>query len=578
MRVSLRAEQHAARHRKFRSAVGLVVCILPTAATAAMPDRTTIPAPDRSALSTFARPIDNGARAPVLPSYQPPADSITAELESATRYPVRDIVVTGARALKPAEIDELLAGYRGRQLSFQEMVALRDRLTARYVDAGYVTSGAVLHSLEDGVLRIRVVEGALERIVVQPDGQLRPQYVADYLTGFGDTTPVNVLDLEERLQILQQDPHISVIEAQLLPGSVRGESVLVVAPLETDRWSFGLEASNQLSPAIGAVQGVASFSLLNMTGRTDDLRLAARGAEGLVELMGEYDFPLGDRGARLSVYAFGADSDIVRGPFQDLDIGADTFTGGTRLRWPLLRTVATRMHLTLAAEWRESQTYLLGQGFSFVEGPEDGKAVMTVLRGGLDFLRRDQQDVIYAMLQISAGVDALGATISSNRDTPDGRFVKLWGQFQWARRLPWLDSQLLLRLDGQLADDPLFGIEQYPIGGRWTVRGYRENTLIRDNAVVASAEWRWPLFRSPTGRSLFEVRPFVDWSYSNNVAAEEIGPKTLASVGVGAYWSPVEPLEMELYWGNALDDVSYVGDYDLQDDGIHFRVTWGVLW
>ncbi|MGE0623741.1 MAG: ShlB/FhaC/HecB family hemolysin secretion/activation protein [Pseudomonadales bacterium] len=551
--------------------------MLPSAITAAVPDRTTIPAPERSALSRFAAPLEAEERDPVLPRFQPDTGGPAGLPGSTGRYPVRDIRVTGARVLDPAEIESVVGEYRGRALSFQEMIALRDRITARYVDAGYVTSGAVLESLDDGVLHIDVVEGALERIEVHSAGQLRPQFVADYLSGFGTTTPVNVLDLEERLQILQQDPHVSVIEAQLLPGPNRGESVLLVSPGETERWGLTVEASNQLSPAIGAAQGVASLSFLNLTGRTDDLSFSTRAAEGLLELMGEYDFPLGARGARMSVYAFGADSDIVRGPFHDLDIGADTFTGGTRLRWPVRRTLTTRMNLLLAAEWRESKTFLLGQGFSFIEGPEDGKAVMTILRGGLDYLYRNQRDVIYARVEASAGVDALGATVSSDADVPDGRFAKLWGQFQWARRLPWLDSQLLLRLDGQVSNDPLFGIEQYPVGGRWTVRGYRENTLIRDNAVVASVEWRWPLFRSPGGRSLFEVRPFADWSRSANVDGDEIGPATLASVGVGAYWSPLESLEMEVYWGDALNEVTYAGDYDLQDDGIHFRLTWGAL-
>ena len=76
------------------------------------------------------------------------------------------------------------------------------------------------------------------------------------------------------------------------------------------------------------------------------------------------------------------------------------------------------------------------------------------------------------------------------------------------------------------------------------------------------------------GRSRLELRPFVDWSYSANVDADEIGPRQLSSAGIGFYWSPTPPLQFEVYWGEALNNVTYAGEYDLQDDGIHFRFTW----
>jgi len=541
---------------------------------AATPDRTTIPSADRSALAAFARPQAGLDQISVLPAYEFDGGSQAAAITGAERYPVREIRVDGAEALDAAALDQVLAGFEGRPLSFNDMVQLRDRLTALYVEAGYVTSGAVLEALEDGVLRIQIIEGALERIEVRSTGHFREKYVAGFLAGFGDPEPVNVLDLEERLQILQQQPHVSSVEAQLLPGSQRGESVLLVSPIETERWFLGLEASNQLSPAIGSAQAVASLNVLNLTGRADDLRFGARGAEGLLEFMGEYDFPVGDRGQRLSLYAFGADSDIVREPFKDLDIGADSLTAGGRFRLPIFRSLLTQTNLVLAAEWRQSRTYLLGQGFSFIEGPEDGRARMAIVRGGIESLHRSQRDVVFGRLEVSLGLDAFGATVAETDEVPDGRFVKLRGQFQWARRLPWLDSELLLRLDGQLSNDPLFGLEQYPIGGRWTVRGYRENTLIRDNALIFSAEWRLPLRQDPTGRSRLELRPFVDWSHSGNVNADEIGPRSLSSVGAGIYWSPVEALQFEVYWGEALEAVTYASEYDIQDDGIHFRFTW----
>ncbi|MDH3644721.1 MAG: ShlB/FhaC/HecB family hemolysin secretion/activation protein, partial [Gammaproteobacteria bacterium] len=341
-------------------------------------------------------------------------------------------------------------------------------------------------------------------------------------------------------------------------------------------WAVRVEASNHLSPAVGGWQGLFAVDALNLTGRGDDLHLGVRGSEGLEEISAEYAFPIGARGTRLSVYGFAADSEIVTDPFADLDIEAESRTYGLRLSHPLRRSLDVQSNLSLNFEWRESETFLLGSGFSFVDGPEEGVAEIAVVRAGWERLQRTQRDVFAGRVELSAGLNAFGATQSSG-DTPDGEFFKALVQLQWARRMDFLTSQLVLRTDAQLSNDPLLGLEQIAVGGRWTVRGYRENTLIRDSAVISSLEWRVPIVRDVRGINRLELRPFVDWSHSWNHSRAEIGPRELVSAGIGVHWEPLDGVRAELYWGEALNDVDYPGKYDLQDDGVHFRFTWEAL-
>ncbi len=60
------------------------------------------------------------------------------------------------------------------------------------------------------------------------------------------------------------------------------------------------------------------------------------------------------------------------------------------------------------------------------------------------------------------------------------------GQFQLAHRLWDSDNQVILRADAQLTRDPLLPIEKFAVGGANTVRGYRDNQLVRDNGLVLS--------------------------------------------------------------------------------------------
>jgi hemolysin activation/secretion protein len=203
--------------------------------------------------------------------------------------------------------------------------------------------------------------------------------------------------------------------------------------------------------------------------------------------------------------------------------------------------------------------------------------VVAALRFAQEWVGRSEVQVLAARSRFSFGIDALGATTNSS-SLPDGRFFAWLGQFQWARRLPFLGIETLIRNDTQLSSDPLFSLEQIAVGGRYSVRGYRENTLIRDNASISSLEMRIPLITGQRWADYIQIAPFFDIAYSWNTKLDTPDPRTLYSVGVGLRWtatisSPifVRPT-FEVYWGYPLKKVETQGG-NLQDHGIHLQFT-----
>ena len=85
-----------------------------------------------------------------------------------------------------------------------------------------------------------------------------------------------------------------------------------------------------------------------------------------------------------------------------------------RFTRPLRRSLDVTSELSVAAEWRHSKTFLLGSGFSFVEGPDDGEATVEVLRFGWQRLAATERSVLASRLQLSAGVNAFDATIDGD--------------------------------------------------------------------------------------------------------------------------------------------------------------------
>ena len=105
------------------------------------------------------------------------------------------------------------------------------------------------------------------------------------------------------------------------------------------------------------------------------------------------------------------------------------------------------------------------------------------------------------------------------------------------------------------------------------MRGYRENRLVRDNGVVGGIEARIPVFQRVRPELLVEIVPFFDGGYSWNTRRPEGDVQTLLSVGIGTRMFFTRWGRFEFYWGYPLKDVPSLGEYDIQDDGIHFRLS-----
>lgn len=505
-----------------------------------------------------------------LPPVPPPESGRISEGPSIV---VRAFAVEGSTVFSREELEDLTRPYTGRPIATEELHAVRETITRHYIKHGYLTSGAMLPDQDPsgGVVILRVVEGRLSEIEIRGLESFREGYFRARLARAG-RAPVSVRSLEAQLQRFQLDPRVARIDAVLAPTAQRGESRLVVAVEEAARWSAAAQFSNDQPVSIGQLAGEIDGSLGNIIGWSDLAAVSLSATEGLREIEGWYELPITPWDTRLGVGYLYSKSDVIEERFESLDIESRSRTARIQLAQPILATPRRRLGLALSGEYRDSESSVVGSTFCFQEDVEDCTPSLAILRLAADGVWRRNEDVVAVRSTLSFGIDVLGATTSSSRDTPDGRFVAWLGQAQWVHLLPprLLDSQLLVRLDMQLAADPLLSIEQIAVGGFRSVRGYAQNQVVRDNGAIGSIEARVPLWREPLGRPKLELAPFSDAGHAWNTRGGG-SSKTLISVGVGLRVSPWPWAQGALYWGQALTD-SNDADEGLQRDGIQFEL------
>ena len=519
--------------------------------------------------------VQPGRPAPQLQAPTPGlAPDATRRSSNLPRIRVREVRVTGSTVFSAQAFEEITAPYVGRDVTQEELAALRQALTLKYVNAGYINSGALLpdQQVVDGVVEYRIVEGRLSGITVTGNERMQGDYIADRLA-LGGAAPLNVNALQDRLQILLQGPFVERINAELSPGERPGEARLNARIQEGPRSQISATLDNDVSPSLGEARAGLRGQWYSPSGRGDILGWELAAASGYRKASASYGIPIAANDTTLEIFADLSRAKVVERPLNALDIQSKSSTIGLRLSYPVIRTAREQLNLIAGLDVRQSESELLGTGFAFSPGVEpDGKSKVSVLRLVQDYVGRDSGQVTAARSTFSLGTGAFGATDLGN-SLPNGKFLAWLGQFQHARRLGTTDNQLVFRLDVQLTNKPLLPMEQFAVGGIRTVRGFRSNQLVRDQGYATSVEVRVPVMRNADGAAILQVAPFVDLGGAWYKTRATDSPQRLSSAGVGLRWDPRPGLHAELYWAQTFSGRNVVNpSQSLQDRGWHMTL------
>ncbi|MBE9124715.1 ShlB/FhaC/HecB family hemolysin secretion/activation protein, partial [Coleofasciculus sp. LEGE 07081] len=474
-------------------------------------------------------------------------------------------------------------------LPFAQVLQARSIITQHYIKYqyplafAYIPEGQEVRLGGTDTITINIVEGQLEKpIQINGTQRLKPSYLRSRLAA-ATSAPLNQDRLLEALRLLQLNPLIETINAELLPGSQPGQALLEVDITETQPFDIQVSLDNNRSPSVGSFRRNLTLSHGNLFGLGDNLTATYRNTDGSNEVDIGYTLPINAKDGTLGLrYRLGS-GDVTEPPFDKLDLAADYRSYELTLRQPIIRKAegdsVQELGLGLTFSRQESDTSILGFKFPLSRGADAaGRTRISALRFFQDWTQRSSREVFVARSEFSLGVDWFNATLNdtdpfTGEEIPDSRFFSWRGQVQWGRRIA-PDTTLLLRSSIQLANDPLIPLEQLGLGGQNSVRGYRQDARLTDNGIFASAELQLPIYRLSNPKSVVSIIPFIDLGIGWNSGGQDTpNPNTLVGIGLGLQWQQSDRFRTRLDWGIPLVEVDS-RDRTWQENGVYFTVEY----
>jgi hemolysin activation/secretion protein len=410
--------------------------------------------------------------------------------------PVGKIVFDGAELLDGATRQALQRPFTGKCMSIVDIMSVVRVVTNWYVAQGYVTARAYPpeQDLSKGVLTIKVIEGRTEGVDIYANGEPRKGVDTAFPDLVGDR--LYIRDIEQGLDQINRLPtHDARIRIE--PGQQEGYSrVRVDTTHLTLPYMMGT-IDNYGLKSTGELQTGASAYVGDVLGLYDSWALSYKTSEPFYEGQKASQ----EITASLSL-PYGYWTLLVSGSYFDyrseLKGEARTFkTDGTS------RYATAELDRVLFRD-RDSKTRLSGFfNFKDIENYAEGFKLdlssrkLNVVGGRLTHSHRLLGGLLDASVSGHWGVPMFGSLTDEDSlpGSPIAEFTKVAGDLSFYR--PFTAGPLNLawnvKASGQWSHDDLYSTEQISLGGLYTVRGYKDQSLSGDTGAYVRNELIWTL-------------------------------------------------------------------------------------
>ena len=474
--------------------------------------------------------------------------------------------IEGASAYGETELTSMYQGMIGTEITLADLYALANRMTLKYRNDGYILTQVVVppQTIEDGIARLRVVEGFIDNVIIQGDGsQSELDIIQKYASNISTGGPLNIADMERYLLLINDLTGLSARSVISPSASTPGAADLLVILGERDPYEALVGINNHGSRYLGPVQfsgvGVVNSALGFNESITAQLVLAPDSGMELAYGSLTYEQPVGPYGTTVSIGGSVTSTD----PGFDLrqfDVTGLSQSMTLRVEHPVVRSRTTNIFAHGLFDWRNVDSK------NNVEPTRKDR--IRAVRAGMkaEFLDRLLGVAVNSVsLQLSQGLDILGSSDEGDanltRAAGDPTFTKANIELQRLQRVT-STVNVLLKGRGQLSNNPLLSSEEFGLGGIGTIRGFDPSEVVGDDGIGGSVEVQWD-----TPVEMAQLFGFLDSGTVWNQDATNSGDKRTSLTSTGGGVRLDLPMEVDAEFIAAFPlhrDIQTQGEHDPQ--------------
>jgi hemolysin activation/secretion protein len=489
--------------------------------------------------------------------------------EVAAAFEIKKFELSGNSIFSAEKLQEAVKTFTGKGKTAADVEKARDALEKLYHDAGYpaVLVNIPEQTIKGGIVKLQVIESRIGRVKISGNRYFTSEKMMRDVQSFNPGEILYLPKVQQEIGRLNRNQDFKV-EPVMTPGSEPG-TIDVELKVE-DRFPLhgSLELNDRASHDTDPLrlngmirydnlwQKEHSLSLQYQTAPQDSSEVEVFSASYILPAPWEPDH-------QWVLYGISSDSNTYTDVGDGFRVAGKGTILGTRYVIPLPPYKLYAHNVTIGIDYKD---YKSSVNFNATTGNATTSPIITPLTYmPLSFsYSAVLQDEWGGMTQLSAGMNLSFRGLVSDqsqfevaRYKGNASYLFITAGIQRNQKLPW-GMGLLIKVDGQAANQPLVSNEEYTAGGMENVRGYMESEAQGDDAIHGTVELSFPdpLARFGIGNRL-QTSPYIFYDIAQLNVKDPLpaqnGSITLDGAGAGIRGSLTKYLEYELDWAVALN-------------------------
>jgi hemolysin activation/secretion protein len=410
--------------------------------------------------------------------------------------PVNKILFDGAELLEDETKTALQKPFAGKCMTIVDIMAVVRVVTNWYVEQGFVTARAYPpeQDLSKGTLTIKVIEGKTESLGIYENGEPRRglDNAFPHLVG----TRLYIRDVEQGLDQINRLPtHDATIRIE--PGEQEGYSKLRVDTKKSILPYVTSSVDNHGLKSTGEWETGTSLYVDDALGLHDGWVLSYKDSDPFYEgwqeareLSASVSLPFGYWTLLLSGSHFDYKS-LLKGQYNTFHTDGVSTYYTAELDRVIHRDRDSKTRLTAFLNYKDIENSV--EDIRLVTGSR----ALNVIGGRLSHSHRLWGGLLDASAGLHRGVPMFSSLTDEESlpGSPIAEFTKVSGDVSYYRPfgLEGINLAWLTRASGQWSSDDLYSSEQITMGSLYTVRGFKDQSLIGDTGAYVRNELIWTL-------------------------------------------------------------------------------------